>query len=126
MIDVLVDTNIVIYAIRGERQFIECLNQFSSFGISTLTLMELFAGAHDPEEGLLIFELLHSCEIIALDTTIALAGAKMLREKKQKGVRSSHFADTVTACTALKLGVPLITNNPKDFDMFEGLKLITP
>ena len=126
MIDALVDTNIMIYMVKGENKFIECASQFSSLAICTLTLMELFAGAHDPEEGLTIFQILESCEIVPLDSNIALAGAKMMREQKQKGTRSPGFADTVIACTALKLGVPLITNNPKDFEAFEGLKLIVP
>jgi predicted nucleic acid-binding protein len=126
MIDALVDTNIMIYTVKGDSSCADCMRQFHSFGMSALSLIELFAGAHDSEEGLIIFELLETCEIIPIDKSIALATGKILREKRQKSTRSTLFADIVIACTALHLGVPLVTNNPKDFQQFEGLKLISP
>jgi tRNA(fMet)-specific endonuclease VapC len=126
MIDALVDTNIVIYIIKGEQSCAECMRKVNEFGISALSLIELFAGAHDPEEGLVIFQLLETCDIIPIDRNIALAAGKTLREKKQKSARSALFADIVIAHTALSLGVPLITNNPRDFTLFEGLEIISP
>ncbi len=128
-IDLLFDTNILIYLTKGEEKYLrlfenEWVNRAP--GISVISILEALIGARDEEEESLLVQKMECIQTAPLSEEIALATARSLRGRSQKNLRGPHTADTIIAHTALSLDVPLVTNNPKDFESFEGLKLITP
>jgi tRNA(fMet)-specific endonuclease VapC len=126
MIDVLLDTNIVIYVLQGKERYVHALQEFGTLGISVISAIELFTGAHDRKEYATLTSMLLGIQIVPLGVDIGISAAESLRKRRQKSLRSSAFADTVIAHTALSLGVPLVTNNPKDFKTFPDLEIVTP
>ena len=125
-IDVIFDTNALIYIVAGKEKYVHLLDTLGFAGISILSSMELSIGAKTVEEESSITSLLLDIEIIPLTQEIGLAAVASLRKRGKNSIRVPQLADTIIAHTALSLGVPLVTNNPKDFEAFEGLKLIVP
>lgn len=127
MIDLIFDTNILLYLAHGDAAVIRRFReewQDHLCGMSIISMMEILIGAHDPEEDAALSERLERIIIIPLTEDIAKMASISLRERKQKNLRSPRFADTIIACTALSLNVPLVTNNTKDFAHFENLNII--
>ncbi len=126
MIDVILDTNIVIYILHGKGKYVNAVQQFGTLGISVISAIELFTGAYDRKEYAMLTRVLLGIQVVPLQVDIGISVAESLRERRQKSIRSSAFADTAIAHTSLSLGVPLVTNNPKGFKTFPDLKIITP
>lgn len=128
MIDLLLDTNIVIYLSHQERktmQFVQELGE-QRLGISIMTYMETLVGADSPEDAEHLDDLLSLFSVMTLTQEIARKSAATLRAGRKKSLRNPRLADIIIAHTALTAGVPLVTNNPKDFRRFSSLQLLTP
>ncbi|NOS67489.1 MAG: PIN domain-containing protein [Candidatus Peribacteraceae bacterium] len=127
MPDILIDTNIVIYLFKKEKKYIDFMESGEkNAGISIVTYMETLIGAQNEREEQTIRAFLDQFEVIPLDIDIARQAAAWIRLKKQKGMRHPGTSDTIIGHTALFLGVPLVTNNRKDFAAFTGLKITVP
>ena len=128
MIDLLLDTNIVIYLLQRQEKYIRFSDSMENkdFGISVISYMEVLVGASEEDQMLDAYKFLNTVEVVPLDTLLAERCADILRQSDKKSLRNPRFSDTVIGQTALSLGVPLVTNNPKDFAGFRGLKVIVP
>ena len=128
MIDILLDTNIVIYLLDGHPTYLYFLRTLAQerVGISVMTYMETLIGAHDDTDARRMYNFLNGFEIVPLSFGIADACAMMFRKRNYKNLRHPQFADTIIGQTALSLDVRLATNNPKDFAAFRGLKTVVP
>ena len=127
-VNFLLDTNIIIYLLLREKKYVDFLaeSRDKKFGISVASLMEVLVGVNDANEGRIVASELSQFEIIPIDKAIGLETAEILRVKKAKNLKDTRFIDIIIAQTAIGLGIPLITNNPKDFKLFRKLKVITP
>ena len=128
MPDTLLDTNIVVYLFKQEKKYIDFVEKLGEkdTGISVLTYMEALIGAHNDREEQMIRAFLDQFEVVPLSVGIARQAATWIRRKKLRGLRHPGTADVMIGQTALFLGIPLITNNPKDFAGFTGLKTVVP
>jgi tRNA(fMet)-specific endonuclease VapC len=124
----MLDTNICIYATRGDDQAL--LEKLESFFVrdlvmSAITLAELEAGARRDarwrvrrEEALA--ELVRFIEPVAFDERAAACFGDLqaaMEERKRGGY------DRLIAAHAISLRVPLVTNNVRDFREMPGLRL---
>jgi predicted nucleic acid-binding protein len=128
MVDILLDTNIVIYLLAQNQKYLSFLKSLRSkrIGISVVSYMELLVGARSDRDMTDIRSILRHFTIIPLDPSIAEECAGALRRRKRRSLRNPRLADIVIAQTALRLGIPLATNNPKDFSSFKALKILVP
>ena len=129
MIDILLDSNILIYISSGNTsiaQFVKEKTKGKRVGISIVTYIEVLVGAKSTKEERALLHSLSQCILVTIDKTIAQNAAQFLRTKRPRGIRNPHFADVVIAQTALQCNASLMTNNPSDFRVFKQLKLITP
>ncbi len=127
-IDLILDTNILIYLLQKEEKYTAFLEKIGEkrLGISVVSYMELIVGVDSENDAKVITEFLANVEIIPVNKNIAEQTAAVLRKRTKRGLKDPQLADTIIAQTALILGVPLVTNNAKDFSIFRGLKLIVP
>lgn len=127
-IELLLDTNIIIYLTHGDQTVARFMDERSDmlFAVSALSYLETLMGIGGPEEEEVLDAVLKPFVIIPVTATIARTTANALRTREKRSVRDPLFADAIIANTALELGVPLVTNNPKDFGKFKGLKILTP
>lgn len=126
-VEYLLDTNILIYMTKGDDVALQFVERQSGIpGISVITYMEALMGVTGPEEQMVLDSTVESLTMVPLSEHIARRCANILRMRDKRSIRDPYFADVVIANTALALGVPLITNNPKDFTRFPGLRVLTP
>lgn len=126
MHQVLLDSNIVIYLLNKEMKVISFIEKFKQtiFCISKITWIEVLAGSHNHQKTIPeLMEDLTRFTQISIHDAIGLMAARLIQTDILYG-RKNEFQDSVIAATAIVHKTPLITNNPKDFRRFKGLKVI--
>lgn len=122
---ILIDTDILIDAGRGEGKAINKLETLSldyNLSISLVTEMELIVGCRNKNEIKLLEKFLLSFHVLNITESISKTASKLLKIYKL-----SHgllIADSLITATALQWNVQLISKNKKDFRFIENLKLI--
>jgi predicted nucleic acid-binding protein len=116
--EILVDTNIFLYLLKGNDTLEEML-QGKSIYISFITELELI-GFKDmtAKEEKQIEELLSECKVVSISDSIKEKYIEVRRKCRLK------LADAVIAATAIVSDIPLITSD-KQFKTIKELKLIT-
>lgn len=114
MVEVLVDTDVLVDHLRGTSRF-EARGR--RVHISAVTHCELFAGRDDEA---ILRGLLDSMTTIPVDAEIAeLAG--ITRRETQIAT-----PDALIAATALRRGLPLVTRNRRHFERVPELLVVAP
>ena len=128
MIEVLLDTNIIIYLLNKEQKYIDYLISLDNktLGISVISYMEVMIGIRNKNHLDDAESILSNIEIMELSKEIGLSSIQLLRKKKKKNLKYPKLADIIIAQTAINLRVPLLSNNPKDLTRIKNLEIITP
>lgn len=120
MADYLLDTSVLILALRGQPLALDLLDELKGkvlLHISVATRMEVFAGMHPHEEERTL-ELLQSLESLPITALIADQAGRWVYQYARREVQIS-FPDAIIAATALHHGLVLATTNAKHFPMPE-------
>jgi len=115
--EILIDTNIILYLLKGNDTLEEMLQGKDSY-LSFITELELigFPDISVKEEKQII-ELLNDCLIISLNNDIKKNYVELRKKYHLK------LADAIIAATAIALNIPLITSD-KQFATVKELKLV--
>jgi predicted nucleic acid-binding protein len=117
--DHLLDTNILILALRSDPKaldFLDALDRKKERAcISVATRTEILAGMR-PHEEERTMELLDSLDSLLVDEAVADRAGRLIYQYARRGIQLS-FPDAVIAATALQHGLTLATTNPKHFPM---------
>lgn len=126
----LLDTNICIYIIK--RKPVTVLERFRAYqvgdiGISSITLSELRFGVakseHRVKNGKALEEFITPLEILPFGEEAALAYGE-IRAALEKAGRVIGPMDMLIAAHAVALGVPMVTNNTKEFGRVPDLDVL--
>lgn len=126
----LLDTNICIYIIKQQpatvlNHFLEY--QIGDIGISSITLSELRYGvaksAHREKNAKALDEFVIPLEVVSYDESAAHAYGS-IRATLEKAGTPIGSMDMLIAAHAVSLGIPLITNNTREFQRVPSLKII--
>mgnify|MGYP001579740450 CR=1 FL=1 len=125
-VDILFDTNVVLYLLRGDERWLRFVEErgIEVNGVSAMTFMEVEMGMMTDKERDMAEGFFNETVIVPIHEDIARTATRFLRESS-RSLRSPHLADAVIAATAAELGIPLLTNNPRDFKRFPGVKVIS-
>lgn len=120
---VLCDTNILIEYYKANSFILQQLKPIgaNNIAISVITKAELFYGAKNKQELLMIERHLCFCHCYPLDTQISLLFAELM-----KTYALSHrpsIPDMLIAATAIVHDAPLYTLNVKDFRFLPDIRL---
>lgn len=125
----MLDTNICIYAIkRGPREVIERLKEHntSEICISSVTYAELIHGVEKSKavdkNCIALTLLLTDIEILPFDISAAEGYGEIRTELERKGALIDPL-DMMIAGHARSLGYTVVTNNIREFERIEGLRL---
>ena len=125
----MLDTNICIYAIKHmPREVIERLNEHNpnEICISSVTYAELIHGVEKSKavekNRTTLTLLLADIEILPFDTGAAEGYGEIRAELERKGIPIGPL-DMMIAGHAKSLGYTVVTNNIKEFDRIDGLRL---
>jgi len=124
----LLDTNIVIYCLKGHevvnKNLLSYLND--PINISVVTLMELYYGAYKSkkvESNLAKIKTLeNSIEVIPLGKEVVEIFGIYKAKLERSGTPLDDF-DLILAACAMTNNLVLVTNNTKHFKRIEGLKI---
>lgn len=122
--NVLLDTNILVYHVVGSPPATEFLNKViadQSFGLSVLSVIE-FLGWHGHTEE----KFLECKELVGLGTIFPVSEAVAEKAIELKRSRRIKLADAVIASTALINDLSLATRNVRDFRGINNLEIINP
>lgn len=119
----LVDTDVLIWNLRGNDRAAEALDAGSPFYLSAVTWIELAQGARNKHEQRLMRQALHfwSARILHINEAIS-ARASFLIEEHALG-DGMQLADGLIAATALEYGLELFTANDKHYRVVDGLAI---
>jgi tRNA(fMet)-specific endonuclease VapC len=126
----LLDTNICIYIIK--QQPVTVLKRFLEYhigdiGISSITLSELCYGVakstHREKNAKALDEFIIPLELVHYDESAAHVYGD-IRAALEKAGTSIGSMDMLIAAHALSLGIPLVTNNTREFLRVPSLKII--
>ena len=119
MADYLLDTNILILALRSDPKALDLLDALDRKRerscISVATRTEILAGMR-PHEEERTMELLDSLENLSVDEAIADRAGRLICQYARQGIQLS-FPDALIAATALHHDLTLATTTPKHFAM---------
>jgi len=116
----LLDSDVIIWHLRGRKEITEILRDLQRFGLpgcSALTVLEVQLGVkRGEEEGTERF--LRSLKIFDVHIEIAMKAAQIIREYKTKGV-TLDLPDAIIASTCLLYDLILVTYNTKHYPVKE-------
>jgi toxin FitB len=119
--DSILDSNIIIYATKPEFDYLRTFIKENSPVVSAVSYVEVlgFHLLNEPERTLLI-RFFGASEILEVSREI-IEKAIILRQTKKM-----TLGDSLIAATTLVHNLTLVTNNVKDFDWVDGIKLFNP
>jgi tRNA(fMet)-specific endonuclease VapC len=90
--------------------------------LSTIALGE-FAEGFDQAEHPIVTAMRDTHTLVPVDDQTALVYAKLARALRRRG-ELIGANDLWIGCTSLRLGIPIITANPADFQRIDGLGIV--
>jgi toxin FitB len=123
-VNVLLDTNILVYHVAGSPPATEFVNEViadQSFCLSILSVIE-FLGWHGHSEQ----KFLECKELVGLATIFPISGAAAEKTIEIRRSKRIKLADAIIAATALVNKLTLATRNLRDFRGISDLKIINP
>jgi tRNA(fMet)-specific endonuclease VapC len=120
---VLCDTNILIEYYKANSVVLQQLKKIcaSNIAISVITKAELFYGAKNKQELLMIERHLSFCHCYPLNTQVSLLFAELMKTFALS--HRSSIPDMLIAATAIVHDAPLLTLNVKDFCFIPDIRL---
>ena len=122
--NVLLDTNVLVYHVAGDPRATKFLDETisrRSFHLSILSVIEFLGWhGHTDEEFVQCNELVDLAGILPISKEVADKAIELRRSKRIK------LADAVIASTALVNNLSLVTANTRDFRGIRNLEVINP
>jgi len=120
---VLVDTDIIIWYMRGNQNAFEILNKNKGFKISVVTYMELVQGMRNKQELTLLRKALKNWETKIIYITEEISSKAMFYVEQHYLSHSVQLADALIGATAVAHGEFLVTGNVKHYKIVKEINL---
>lgn len=119
----LIDTDVLIWNLRGNEKAAELLDNLGGFTISAITYMELIQGIRDKEELRALRRALQYWKAAIHPLDEEVSNRAMYLVETYSLSHNLQMADALIASTALSLGISLVTANDKHYRIVEGLDI---
>ena len=119
----LVDTDVLIWHLRGYQQAAQRLDRLSGLTLSVASYLELIQGMRNKAEFAAVQKMLalRKADVLPLTAAITLRATSLMET-----LALSHglqIADALIAATAIEHGLTLLSGNVKHFRSIEGLQI---
>lgn len=120
---ILVDTDVLIWYLRGNEKAAKSLESLDGFCISVVTYMELVQGMRNAKELRTLKQTLREWEvkIVQIEDEISMKASMYVEEYYLSN--SMQLADALIAATASRLGAELLTANDKHYKCVKDIKI---
>jgi len=119
----LVDTDVLIWYLRGDKRALEAIESLPSFSVSVVTYMDLVEGMRNPQELAALRRSLKdwNTEVLYIDEEISIKA--MFLVERHFLSNSLRLADALIASTALSNRIPVLTANDKHYKVVSQLDI---
>ena len=119
----LIDTDVIIWYMRGNKNAFNALKKQNQFSISAITYMELVQGMRNKNELSLLRKSLKSwgTKIIYISEEISIKA--IFYVEKHYLSHSMQLADALIGATAVSYDVPLLTGNDKHYKIVKEIRI---
>ena len=119
----LVDTDVIIWMLRGNRKAARCIDGQPSLQIAAISYMELLKGARDKQEQKTIKSFLYDLGFEFLPVTQNICHRAIVYMEEYCLASGIDLADALIAATAAENGIELCTGNRRHYSIFSELTL---
>ncbi len=118
---ILVDTDVLIWYLRGNEKAYRTIEHLEGFSVSVVTYMELVQGMRNKKELNYLRQAIQAwnCEILYI--TEEISAKAMFTVEQHFLSHSFQLADALIGATAITHGLPLLTGNDKHYKIMKGL-----
>ena len=123
----LLDSDIIIWHLRGRKEITDMLKDLQRSGLpacSAISVLEVQLGVKTKDEEGKTNRFLESLKVFDVNMDIAKIAAQLIRDYKAKGV-TMDIPDSIIASTCILHDLTLVTYNRKHYPI-SGLKFHTP
>lgn len=117
----LVDTDVLIWNLRGNVRAADRLDAMPGFCLSAVTYMELAQGVRDKAELRALRQALNfwAARVVQIDEAVSARACFLVEQYALS--HSMQMADALIAATALERGLDLLTANDRHYRHVDGL-----
>jgi predicted nucleic acid-binding protein len=119
----LIDTDVIIWYMRGNQNALKALEMYHGFAISVVTYMELVQGMRNKDELALLRQSLKFWDTKVIYITEEISSKAMFYVEQHFLSHSVQLADALIGATAVSHGIPLLTGNTKHYKIVKEIKL---
>ncbi len=119
----LVDTDIIIWFIKGNEKAKQLLNGNIGFSISAVTYMELVQGMRNKKELNILRQALKFWQVRILHISEEISNKAMFYVEHHFLSNSMQLADALIGATAIEYGLLLLTGNTKHYKVIKEVEL---
>lgn len=122
----LVDTNILIWIIRGKKEYIDWFDDLEgnvTLFISSITIAEIFKNVF-PQELVRTEKILSQFQVLSVTASLAKQGGLYWQQYNKK-YKNLHILDCLIAATTKEHNLTLVTLNTRHFPMSD-IRILDP
>lgn len=117
----LVDTDVLIWHLRGYPQATRRLDELPSLTLSAVSYLEVLQGMRNKAELIAVQKMLQRRQAVMLPVTEAITQRATELMEAMTLSHGLQMGDALIAATALEHGMPVLTGNVKHFATVPGL-----
>jgi len=119
----LVDTDVLIWYLKGNENAYQVIENSSNFFISVVTYMELVQGMRNKKELNNLRKALHIWNAKILYISEEISAKAMFYVEQHFLSHSMQLADALIGATAIAYGNPVLTGNDKHYKVLKDLNI---
>ena len=119
----LVDTDVLIWYLKGNEKAYQIIENSSNFFISVVTYMELVQGMRNKKELNNLRKALHIWNAQILYISEEISAKAMFYIEQHFLSHSMQLADALIGATAIAYGNPILTGNDKHYNVLKDLEI---
>ncbi len=120
---VLIDTEVLIWYMRGNEKAYETIEKLNSFSISVVTYMELVQGMKNKKELNSLRQALHGWNAQIIYISEEISAKAMFFVEQHFLSHSIEIADALIGASAIAYGLPLLTGNDKHYKVMSDIEV---
>jgi len=119
----LIDTDVLIWYLKGNEHAYQVIENSSSFFISVVTYIELVQGMRNKKELNSLRKALHIWNAKVLYISEEISAKAMFYVEQHFLSHSMQLADALIGATAIAYGNPILTGNDKHYKVLKDLEV---
>lgn len=120
---VMIDTDVLIWYLRGNDRAYETIENLSNFSISVITYMELAQGMKNKKELNSLRQALHGWNARIVYLSEEISAKAMFFVEQHFLSHSIEIADALIGASAIAHGLPLLTGNDKHYKVMGDIEI---